>query len=66
MANFYIAKKKIKKTGKQQTLMIDKLDQKFQGLGYIDNKVVFVAGALPGEKITMQITRDQKNMPPDS
>jgi len=60
MANFYIAKKKIKKTGKQQTLMIDKLDQKFQGLGYIDNKVVFVAGALPGEKITMQITRDQK------
>jgi len=60
MANFYIAKKKIMKTGKQRALVIDKLDQKFQGLGYIDNKVVFVAGALPGEKVMMQITRDHK------
>jgi 23S rRNA (uracil1939-C5)-methyltransferase len=60
MANFYIPKKKVKKTGKQQALTIEKLDQKFQGLGYIDNKVVFVAGALPGEQVLMQITRNQK------
>lgn len=60
MANFYIPKKKINKTGKQQSLSIEKLDQQFQGIGYIDNKVVFVAGALPGEQVTMQITRNQK------
>lgn len=60
MANFYTPKKKIKKTGKQQSFTIDKLDQKFQGLGYINSKVVFVSGALPGEKILMQINREQK------
>ncbi|NRA70187.1 MAG: 23S rRNA (uracil(1939)-C(5))-methyltransferase RlmD [Gammaproteobacteria bacterium] len=60
MANFYVAKKKIKKTSKQQKLIIEKLDQKFQGIGYLDNKVVFVPQTLPGEEVLMQVTNDRK------
>lgn len=60
MANFYSATKKIKKIRKQQEVMIESLDQSLTGITHIDNKVIFVPGALPNEKVAIQIVDEQK------
>ncbi len=60
MANFYNAAKKIKKMGRQQQVAIESIDQSLTGVTHIDNKVVFVPGALPGEEVSIQIIDEQK------
>lgn len=60
MANFYSAAKKIKKIGKQQQVTIESLDHSLSGVTYVDNKVVFVPGALPHEQVAIQIVNEQK------
>lgn len=60
MANFYSATKKIKKIRKQQDVIIESLDQSLTGITHIDNKVVFVPGVLPNEKVAIQIVDEQK------
>ncbi|MCG7529873.1 23S rRNA (uracil(1939)-C(5))-methyltransferase RlmD [Psychrobium sp. MM17-31] len=60
MANFYSAAKKIRKTGKQQQVVIESLDQSLCGVTHIDNKVVFVPGALPQERVAIQVVNEQK------
>lgn len=60
MANFYNASKKIKKMGRQQQVTIESIDQSLTGVTHIDNKVVFVPGALPGERVSIQIIDEQK------
>jgi len=60
MANFYSAAKKVKKFRKQQHVVIESLDQSLTGITHVDNKVVFVPGALPHEKVAIQIVDEQK------
>jgi len=60
MANFYSAAKKVKKFRKQQQVVIESLDQSLTGITHVDNKVVFVPGALPQEKVAIQIIDEQK------
>lgn len=60
MANFYSAAKKVKKIRKRQQVIIESLDQSLTGVTHIDNKVIFVPGALPAEQVDIQITDEQK------
>ncbi len=60
MANFYSEAKKVKKIRKQQNVVIESLDQSLTGITHIDNKVVFVPGALPNETVTIQLVQEQK------
>jgi len=60
MPNFYAPKKQVKKMRKQQSVTIEKLDLACKGLAYVDNKVVFVAGALPQEQVDIQIIDEHK------
>jgi len=61
MPNFYSQKKTVKKTRKQQSVTIEKLDLSCQGMAYVDNKVVFVPDVLPDEQVTIQIVNEYKN-----
>lgn len=61
MPNFYQQKKTIKKIRKQQSVTIEKLDLACQGVTYVDNKVVFVPGVLPHEKVDIQIIDEHKS-----
>ena len=41
-------------------LNITKLDHHGRGIAYLDGKIVFVENALPGEKVLVKITNDEK------
>ncbi len=41
----------MKKTAPNKTLIIEGISHDFRGISHIDDKVVFVAGALPGEQV---------------
>lgn len=41
-------------------LNITKLDHHGRGISYLDGKIVFVENALPGEKVLVKITNDEK------
>ena len=60
MANFYKppAKKKIDK--KHQEYAVTKLDHQGNGIAFIDNKPVFIEGALPNETVLAQLTESKK------
>ncbi|GAA5218407.1 23S rRNA (uracil(1939)-C(5))-methyltransferase RlmD [Corallincola platygyrae] len=45
---------------KQLTLQIDDLNHKGEGVGRADGKVVFVSGALPGERVKVKPVEQQK------
>ena len=42
-------------------IKIERLDDFGRGIGYIDNKIVFVENALPGEEASIEITNEKKN-----
>ena len=42
-------------------IKIERLDDFGRGIGYIDNKIVFVENALPGEDVNIEITNEKKN-----
>ena len=42
-------------------IKIERLDDFGRGIGYIDNKIVFVENALPGEEVNIEITNEKKN-----
>lgn len=46
-------------SGVTQVASIESLDHEGRGVGHIDGKVVFIEGALPGEKVTFQTTRSK-------
>lgn len=48
--------------GDQLTLVIDGLSHQGVGVGRTDKMVVFVAGALPGETVSVEITQIKSNM----
>lgn len=59
MAQFYSPKRKTAKITKKMQVTVDKLDHQSQGIVSQDNKIVFVPGVLPGEKVEIQLV-DQK------
>ena len=60
MAQIYKAKKVQKITSKAVEITIEKLDHQGLGLGRLDGKAVFVAGALPGERVSVNIFEQKK------
>ena len=59
MVNIYKAKAKPSLQGKILTLTIDSADYEVQGIAQHQQKIVFVAGALPGEQVQARITEDK-------
>ena len=37
------------------TVDVERLDQEGRGIAHLDGKVVFIQGALPGERVTMSV-----------
>lgn len=62
MARFFKAERSIKKNDKHHELLISKLDTQGAGIGYLDNKTVFVEGALPTERVLVQFTDQKKSV----
>jgi 23S rRNA (uracil1939-C5)-methyltransferase len=44
---------------KQIELQIERLDHEAQGIGFEQQRIVFVSGALPGEKVKVQLTEQK-------
>lgn len=42
-------------------IKIDRLSYDGKGIGYIDGKVAFVCGALPGEEVSVKVVNDKKS-----
>ena len=59
MVNIYKAKAKPSLQGKILTLTIDSADYEVQGIAQYQQKIAFVAGALPGEQVQARITEDK-------
>jgi 23S rRNA (uracil1939-C5)-methyltransferase len=47
--------------GPEETLLITSVDLEAKGVAHRDGKVVFVEGALPGEKVSVQVTRSKSS-----
>jgi 23S rRNA (uracil1939-C5)-methyltransferase len=45
--------------GPEESLLITSVDLEAKGVAHRDGKVVFVEGALPGERVTVQVTRSK-------
>jgi len=60
MAQIFKAKKVIKGPSKAVEISIEKLDHQGLGFGRLSGKAVFVAGALPGERVLAQVTEQKK------
>ncbi|MFT5806564.1 MAG: 23S rRNA (uracil1939-C5)-methyltransferase [Moritella dasanensis] len=60
MAQIYKAKKVQKSPSKAVEITIEKLDHQGLGLGRLDGKAVFVAGGLPGERVSVNIIEQKK------
>ena len=39
----------------------ERLNDQGQGIGYIDNKIIFIPEFLPGDEALVRITKDKKN-----
>ncbi len=59
MANFFKAPVQKQKLGQQLTLTIDKLDPNGTGVAQYQKKSVFIAGALPYEKVTVKVVEQK-------
>lgn len=59
MVNIYKAKAKPSLQGKVLNLTIDSADYEIQGIARYQNKIAFVAGALPGEQVQARVTEDK-------
>ncbi len=60
MAQFFKAKKKASINTKHQSVDVVRLDHNGAGIAFVDNKPVFIDGALPEEKATIQFTEQKK------
>ncbi|MCL9781516.1 23S rRNA (uracil(1939)-C(5))-methyltransferase RlmD [Vibrio sp. S4M6] len=59
MAQFFQPKKTQLNT-KHQQVLVEKLDHYGAGIGYLSGKPVFIEGALPDEKVVVQLTESKK------
>ncbi len=59
MVNIYKAKAKPSLQGKILNLTIDSADYEVQGIGQYQQKIAFVAGALPGEQVQARVIEDK-------
>ncbi|WP_198437810.1 23S rRNA (uracil(1939)-C(5))-methyltransferase RlmD [Moritella sp. F3] len=60
MAQIYKAKKVQKTPSKAVEITIEKLDHQGLGFGRLDGKAIFVAGGLPGERVSVNIIEQKK------
>lgn len=60
MANFYKPQPKKKIDKKHQEYAVVKLDHQGDGIAFVDNKPVFIEGALPNETVLAQLTESKK------
>lgn len=61
MANFYQPKKRPQLTNKHQQVRIDRLDHQGAGIAFLQNKPIFIEGALPNEEVVIQLTEQKSN-----
>ncbi|NRQ44009.1 23S rRNA (uracil(1939)-C(5))-methyltransferase RlmD [Rheinheimera sp. YQF-2] len=59
MLNLYKAKPKTSLTGKTLTFSIDSSDYEVHGIGKHEQKIAFINGALPGEKVQAKVLEDK-------
>lgn len=59
MLNIYKAKPKTSLLGKTLTFQIDSADYEVQGISQYQQKIAFVSGALPGERVQAKILEDK-------
>ncbi|MFT4929996.1 MAG: 23S rRNA (uracil1939-C5)-methyltransferase [Phenylobacterium sp.] len=59
MAQFFKAKKKTQTSQRQLKLTIEQFNHDGQGIGYSNDKICFVEGALPGEVVQAKIVEDK-------
>ncbi len=62
MAKFYKATKKPAKSPASIEINVEQFNHDGQGIGYINNKICFVEGALPGERVKAQLVQDKAKM----
>lgn len=62
MAKFYKAKKAPAKSPSSIEINVEQFNHDGQGIGYINNKICFVEGALPGERVKAQLIQDKAKM----
>ncbi|WP_318442247.1 23S rRNA (uracil(1939)-C(5))-methyltransferase RlmD [Photobacterium leiognathi] len=60
MARFFKPQKR-KTDTKHKEITISRLDHLGAGIGHLNNKSVFIDGALPDETVVVQLTEDKKN-----
>ncbi len=60
MAQIFKAKKSNKAPAKRAEITIEKLDHQGLGCGRLDGKIVFVPGALPRERVLVNLTEQKK------
>ncbi|WP_318464532.1 23S rRNA (uracil(1939)-C(5))-methyltransferase RlmD [Photobacterium leiognathi] len=60
MARFFKPQKR-KTDTKHKEITISRLDHLGAGIGHLNNKPVFIDGALPDETVVVQLTEDKKN-----
>ncbi|KLV06772.1 23S rRNA methyltransferase [Photobacterium aquae] len=60
MARFFKPQKRKITDTKHKEITINRFDHQGAGIGHLDRKPVFVDGALPGEKVVVQLTEDKK------
>lgn len=59
MVSIYKAKPKHSTSGKHLNLQIDSTDYEVQGISRVNNKIVFVSGALAGEQVQVKVLEDK-------
>jgi 23S rRNA (uracil1939-C5)-methyltransferase len=59
MARFFQPQKKASINTKHQTILVERLDHQGCGIAYQQGKPIFIAGALPGEEVLMQLTESK-------
>ncbi|MCJ8268965.1 MAG: TRAM domain-containing protein, partial [Psychrosphaera sp.] len=62
MAKFFKAKKSPAKSPASIEINVEQFNHDGQGIGYINNKICFVEGALPGERVKAQLIQDKAKM----
>ncbi|MCG7499074.1 23S rRNA (uracil(1939)-C(5))-methyltransferase RlmD [Vibrio sp. Of7-15] len=61
MARFFKPQKRTTVDKKHKAIMIERLDHAGAGIGFLDKKLIFVDGVLPGEKAVVQLTEQKKS-----
>jgi 23S rRNA (uracil1939-C5)-methyltransferase len=62
MAQFFKAKKPVGKSNRVIDINIEQFNHDGQGIGYTDNKICFVQGALPGERVKATVVEDKAKL----